>query len=69
VKTKETYFLEPLTKQTKSSNQDASLFWKKVLKGPEPPPLCTGHNEPCVKRTVKKEGFNLGRQFYCCGRI
>lgn len=49
-------------------NTDASLFWKSLLKGPEPPPLCSSHNEPCVKRTVKKEGPNLGRQFYCCSR-
>ena len=49
-------------------NKEASLFWKTILKGPEPPPLCKGHNEPCVKRTVKKEGPNLGKQFYCCSR-
>ena len=49
-------------------NSEASLFWKKVLKGPKPAPLCPGHNEECVLRTVKKEGPNLGRQFYCCSR-
>ena len=50
------------------SNKEACVFWKKLLKGPEPMPLCSGHNEECVKRTVKKEGPNLGRHFYCCAR-
>ncbi|KAG0587343.1 hypothetical protein KC19_2G158000 [Ceratodon purpureus] len=31
-------------------------------------PLCSGHNEPCVARIVKKPGPNLGRTFHCCGR-
>ncbi|XP_064415410.1 DNA-(apurinic or apyrimidinic site) lyase 2 [Latimeria chalumnae] len=45
-----------------------SAFWKTVLKGPPPPPICKGHNEPCVLRTVKKAGPNYGRQFYVCAR-
>ncbi|XP_065067010.1 DNA-(apurinic or apyrimidinic site) endonuclease 2-like [Rhopilema esculentum] len=44
------------------------MQWKSILKGPEPPPLCEGHKEDCVLRTVKKQGPNLGRQFYCCAR-
>ncbi|KAK2841051.1 hypothetical protein Q7C36_012630 [Tachysurus vachellii] len=43
-------------------------FWKSVLHGPPQPPLCTSHNEPCVLRTVKKPGPNLGRQFFVCAR-
>lgn len=43
-------------------------LWKNILKGPAPAPLCPGHNEPCVLRTVKKKGPNYGRQFYCCAR-
>ncbi|KAK3540634.1 hypothetical protein QTP70_034383, partial [Hemibagrus guttatus] len=39
-------------------------FWKSVLHGPPQPPLCNAHNEPCVLRTVKKPGPNLGRQFF-----
>lgn len=31
-------------------------------------PLCKGHKEPCVSRTVKKQGPNLGRRFYACAR-
>ncbi|XP_002964512.2 DNA-(apurinic or apyrimidinic site) lyase 2 [Selaginella moellendorffii] len=31
-------------------------------------PLCKGHGEPCVVRTVKKAGPNLGRGFYVCAR-
>ncbi|RLN98490.1 hypothetical protein BBJ28_00022903 [Nothophytophthora sp. Chile5] len=29
---------------------------------------CAGHDEPCVERTVKKEGPNKGRLFYSCRR-
>lgn len=43
-------------------------FWKEVLHGPPPPPLCKSHSEPCVLRTVKKAGPNLGRQFFVCAR-
>lgn len=43
-------------------------FWKSVLHGPPQPPLCNAHNEPCVLRTVKKPGPNLGRQFFVCAR-
>jgi len=43
-------------------------FWKSVLHGPPPPPPCKGHREPCVLRTVKKEGPNMGRQFFVCCR-
>ena len=39
--------------------------WKNLLK-PRPPPLCKGHNIPCVARTVKKDGPNKGRIFYVC---
>ncbi|XP_029910966.1 DNA-(apurinic or apyrimidinic site) endonuclease 2 [Myripristis murdjan] len=46
----------------------SSVFWKSVLHGPPPPPPCKVHGEPCVLRTVKKEGPNLGRQFFVCAR-
>ncbi|XP_070558543.1 DNA-(apurinic or apyrimidinic site) endonuclease 2-like isoform X2 [Ptychodera flava] len=42
--------------------------WKNVLRGPRPPPLCKGHQEPAVLKTVKKSGPNYGRQFYTCAR-
>ena len=42
--------------------------WKSIFKGPRPPPLCPGHQEPCVLRTVKIKGPNQGKQFYCCAR-
>ncbi|XP_072481860.1 DNA-(apurinic or apyrimidinic site) endonuclease 2 isoform X1 [Notamacropus eugenii] len=45
-----------------------AAFWKAVLKGPPRPPLCKGHGEPCVLRTVRKAGPNFGRQFYICPR-
>lgn len=43
-------------------------LWKNILTGPRPPPLCSGHKEPCVLRTVKVKGPNQGKQFYCCAR-
>ncbi|EGW04461.1 DNA-(apurinic or apyrimidinic site) endonuclease 2 [Cricetulus griseus] len=45
-----------------------TLFWKSVLSGPSPAPLCRGHKEPCVMRIVKKPGPNMGRHFYICAR-
>nr|XP_055024034.1 DNA-(apurinic or apyrimidinic site) lyase 2 [Misgurnus anguillicaudatus] len=45
-----------------------SSFWKEILHGPPQPPPCKSHNEPCVLRTVKKAGPNLGRQFFVCAR-
>ncbi|KAM6925282.1 DNA-(apurinic or apyrimidinic site) endonuclease 2 [Xenentodon cancila] len=46
----------------------ASVFWKSVLQGPPRPPSCKVHGEPCVLRTVKKEGPNVGKQFFVCSR-
>lgn len=45
-----------------------SVFWKSVLHGPPPPPSCKVHGEPCVLRTVKKDGPNMGKQFFVCAR-
>ena len=42
--------------------------WKNLLKGPPPAPLCKGHKEPSVLRTVKKPGPNKGKQFFVCCR-
>merc|ERR1712150_360089 len=41
--------------------------WKTLFK-PPPIPVCSGHEEKCLLRTVKKPGPNLGRQFYVCNR-
>ncbi|XP_035242830.1 DNA-(apurinic or apyrimidinic site) lyase 2 isoform X1 [Anguilla anguilla] len=43
-------------------------FWKAVLHGPPQPPLCKVHQEPCVLRTVRKAGPNMGRRFFVCCR-
>ncbi|XP_048347027.1 DNA-(apurinic or apyrimidinic site) endonuclease 2 [Sphaerodactylus townsendi] len=48
-------------------NQSAAL-WKSLLPGPARPPQCKVHGEPCVLRTVKKQGPNSGRRFYVCAR-
>ncbi|XP_012891268.1 PREDICTED: DNA-(apurinic or apyrimidinic site) lyase 2 [Dipodomys ordii] len=54
--------------KAKDEKEVRTLFWKTVLGGPSPVPLCGGHKEPCVMRTVKKSGPNLGRHFYMCAR-
>ncbi|CAH1782528.1 unnamed protein product [Owenia fusiformis] len=46
----------------------AQASWKALFRGPPPAPLCKGHKEKCVLRTVKKDSLNKGRQFYCCAR-
>lgn len=51
-----------------TSHSDNASTWKGLLKGPPPAPLCKGHDEPCVLRTVKKAGPNKGRQFWTCNR-
>lgn len=48
--------------------QSSALAWKQLLKGPPTAPLCKGHNEQCVLRTVKKDGPNKGKQFFVCNR-
>uniref|UniRef100_A0A3P9HFW6 DNA-(apurinic or apyrimidinic site) endonuclease n=1 Tax=Oryzias latipes TaxID=8090 RepID=A0A3P9HFW6_ORYLA len=54
---------------TVAQSKGASLgFWKSVLHGPPPAPSCKVHREPCVLRTVKKEGPNVGKQFFVCAR-
>ncbi|XP_031561252.1 DNA-(apurinic or apyrimidinic site) lyase 2-like [Actinia tenebrosa] len=56
------------TESIDSNKKTDVAAWKSILKGPPPAPLCLGHNEPCVLRTVKKKGPNYGRQFHCCAR-
>ncbi|GFR81117.1 DNA-(apurinic or apyrimidinic site) lyase [Elysia marginata] len=46
----------------------SSQSWKTLLCGPAPPPLCPGHKEPCVLKTVRKNGPNKNKQFYSCPR-
>jgi len=50
----------------KLHNGETASKWKTLLKGPPRPPLCKGHKEPCVLRTVKKDGPNKGKQFWVC---
>nr|XP_019811901.1 PREDICTED: DNA-(apurinic or apyrimidinic site) lyase 2 [Bos indicus] len=54
--------------EAKDEKEIRTSFWKSLLGGPSPMPLCGGHREPCVMRTVKKPGPNLGRHFYMCAR-
>ncbi|XP_059567655.1 DNA-(apurinic or apyrimidinic site) endonuclease 2-like [Myotis daubentonii] len=54
--------------EAKDEKEVRTPFWKSVLGGPLPMPLCGGHGEPCVMRTVKKAGPNQGRHFYMCSR-
>ncbi|KAK8970505.1 hypothetical protein KSP40_PGU005187 [Platanthera guangdongensis] len=47
----------------------ALLEWKRIQqKMKSSIPLCKGHDEPCVSRSVRKEGPNNGRRFYSCAR-
>ncbi|XP_017264899.1 DNA-(apurinic or apyrimidinic site) lyase 2 [Kryptolebias marmoratus] len=59
---------QPAVGQSGVKKGASSGFWKSVLHGPPPPPCCKVHGEPCVLRTVKKEGPNVGKQFFVCGR-
>lgn len=58
----------PTVGHSNSNKQASQVFWKSVLQGPPPPPSCKVHGEPCVLRTVKKEGPNMGKQFFVCAR-
>ncbi|XP_077984910.1 DNA-(apurinic or apyrimidinic site) endonuclease 2-like isoform X2 [Glandiceps talaboti] len=65
--------ITPSTSESTSSSQQhneikksQAAVWRNMLSGPRPPPLCKGHKEPCVLRTVKKSGPNQGKQFYVC---
>lgn len=59
---------QPSVGSTAAKKGASSVFWKSVLCGPPPPPSCKVHREPCVLRTVKKEGPNMGKQFFVCCR-
>uniref|UniRef100_A0A1I8I4J8 Nuclear receptor domain-containing protein n=1 Tax=Macrostomum lignano TaxID=282301 RepID=A0A1I8I4J8_9PLAT len=51
-----------------STAASSSHQWRQLLTGPEKPPLCRGHGEACLLRTVKKDGPNRGRRFWVCPR-
>lgn len=55
---------------SKAENKNSALLeWKRIQqKMKSSIPLCKGHGEPCVARSVKKEGPNNGRRFYSCAR-
>ncbi|XP_053281657.1 DNA-(apurinic or apyrimidinic site) lyase 2 [Pleuronectes platessa] len=59
---------QPTVGHSGANTGASSVFWKSVLHGPPPPPSCKVHREPCVLRTVKKEGPNMGKQFFVCAR-
>lgn len=58
----------PVVARDSGKQANQSNAWKNLLKGPPLAPLCKGHGEQCVLRTVKKPGPNLGRQFFVCPR-
>lgn len=55
---------------SKPGNRNIVLLeWQKIQQKMKMSlPLCKGHGEPCVARSVKKEGPNIGRRFYVCAR-
>ena len=60
---------QPTTSSHQSKQSLTTLqSWKSLLCGPAPPPLCPGHKEPCVLKTVRKNGPNKNKQFYSCSR-
>ncbi|CAL1539903.1 unnamed protein product [Lymnaea stagnalis] len=56
-----------MAEETINSKTNSDV-WKALLKGPSPPPLCPGHKEPCILKTVTKRGPNKNKQFYVCSR-
>lgn len=53
---------------SKEKGDVAILEWRRIQERMKTSlPLCKGHREPCVARSVKK-GSNIGRQFYVCSR-
>lgn len=54
--------------QKLNSSSGLASSWQNILTGPPKAPPCQGHQEPCVLRTVKKQGPNLNRQFWVCAR-
>lgn len=69
IDSKKESFKELQKTSTASENtSETANAWKNLLGGLGPPPLCKGHNEPCVLRLVKKPGPNKGKQFYTCAR-
>ncbi|XP_014758525.1 DNA-(apurinic or apyrimidinic site) lyase 2 isoform X3 [Brachypodium distachyon] len=57
----------PCSQSTDKCNV-ATLEWQRIqLRMKTTLPLCKGHREPCIPRSVKK-GSNIGRLFYVCAR-
>ena len=53
----------------KLSKQASAQQWKALFGAQKKSiPLCPGHNEPCILRTVTKDGVNKGKKFYACNR-
>ncbi|GAV00753.1 hypothetical protein RvY_11555 [Ramazzottius varieornatus] len=61
-------FLAQEEKDRTEKAERAATQWKSLLRGPDPMPLCSGHKEPCILKTVNKQGPNRKRQFYMCAR-
>jgi len=59
---------KPVSNDCDAAKQPDVSAWKNLLKGPPQTPMCKGHNEPCVLRTVRKDGLNKGKQFWTCNR-
>ncbi|CAH8494499.1 unnamed protein product [Schistosoma turkestanicum] len=70
--------IENTTETIKGKSYDPSKTAQSVevlrnlLSGPKKPPVCLGHKEPCVMRTVKQlkttKGNRFGRIFWVCAR-
>lgn len=61
-------YSDPSFSYKKEKDNVAMLEWQRIQeKMKKSLPLCKGHHEPCVARSVRK-GPNVGRQFYVCAR-
>jgi len=66
LKEKNDQLSQELTGDSSLRDGGTASKWKTLLKGPPQAPLCRGHKQPCVLRTVKKDGPNKGKQFWVC---
>jgi len=54
------------SKRDLTSNDSRTINDNNQQPAKKPTVLCTGHNKPCLLKTVSKEGPNKLRLFHCC---
>lgn len=56
---------KPSVKFASAINNQKNAF-DLLMSGPPPPPLCTGHQQPCKMHICNKKGPNYKRRFWLC---